>query len=94
MTDIRLEAVTKRHQFLPFADIDFKTPMTGVTLEVYEATARELRDIRQEKRASLESEIGRVRFSTLWLMPSLVFGLGMVLLYRRKRNSSHTRSAS
>jgi ABC-2 type transport system permease protein len=54
----------------------------------------ELRDIRKEKRAALESEIAMVRFTTLWLMPSLVFVLGVVLLYRRKRSDSHARSAS
>ena len=39
-------------------------------------------------------EIAMVRVTTLWLMPSLVFVLGVVLLYRRKRSDSHARSAS
>jgi ABC-type uncharacterized transport system involved in gliding motility auxiliary subunit len=45
---------------------------------------RELREIRQARRAALESEEAAVRFSIMWLMPLLVFILGMTLFIRRK----------
>ncbi len=46
---------------------------------------RELREIRKERRAALESEERRVRFSIMALMPSLVLILGIVLSIRRRR---------
>jgi ABC-type uncharacterized transport system involved in gliding motility auxiliary subunit len=45
---------------------------------------RELRQIRNARRAALESEEARVRFSIMGLMPSLVFVMGMVLFVRLK----------
>ena len=45
---------------------------------------QELREIRNRRRAALESEEARVRFSIMWLMPILVFVMGMTLFIRRK----------
>jgi paraquat-inducible protein B len=45
---------------------------------------RELREIRMAKRAALESEEAKVRFSIMWLMPILVSALGITLFVRRK----------
>jgi ABC-type uncharacterized transport system involved in gliding motility auxiliary subunit len=52
--------------------------------ERVEEANRELREIRKARRASLESEEAWVRFSIMWLMPILVFILGMTLFIRRK----------
>ena len=46
---------------------------------------RELREIRKTRRAALESEERRVRFSIMGLMPSLVLIMGIVLFVRRKK---------
>ncbi len=48
------------------------------------ASNAELREIRKEKRAALESQEAWVRFSIMWLMPILVLILGITLLVRRK----------
>jgi ABC-type uncharacterized transport system involved in gliding motility auxiliary subunit len=45
---------------------------------------RELKDIRKAKRQALASEIAWIRFTTLWMMPILVFALGIGLFLRRK----------
>lgn len=55
---------------------------------------RELREIRKKKRASLEGEETRVRFTTLWLMPSLVMALGLGLWLQRKRRDVKARRTS
>ena len=56
---------------------------------------RELLDIRKAKRAALESEEARVRFATLGTTPLLVFGLGLILFFRRRlRDASARRSGS
>jgi len=49
---------------------------------------RELREIRKTRRAALESEERRVRFSIMGLMPTLVLIMGIVLLVRRKRRQT------
>ncbi len=49
------------------------------------AAERELREIRKARRAALESEERRVRFSIMGLMPTLVLIMGIVLFVRRKR---------
>ena len=49
------------------------------------AAERELREIRKTRRASLESEERRVRFSIMGLTPSLVLIMGIVLFVRRKK---------
>lgn len=49
------------------------------------AAERELREIRKQRRAALESEERRVRFSIMALMPMLVLILGVVLSVRRRR---------
>ncbi len=49
---------------------------------------RELREIRKTRRAALESEERRVRFSIMGLMPALVLIMGIVLFVRRKRRQS------
>jgi ABC-type uncharacterized transport system involved in gliding motility auxiliary subunit len=49
------------------------------------AAERELREIRKDRRAALESEESRVRFSIMALMPMLVLTLGIVLSVRRRR---------
>jgi len=46
---------------------------------------RELREIRKTRRAALESEERRVRFSIMGLMPTLVLIMGIVLFIGRKR---------
>jgi ABC-type uncharacterized transport system involved in gliding motility auxiliary subunit len=46
---------------------------------------RELREIRKTRRAALESEERRVRFSIMGLMPTLVLIMGIVLFVRRKK---------
>lgn len=55
---------------------------------------RELREIRKKKRAALEGEESRVRFTALWLMPSLVMVLGLGLLFERKRRDAKARRTS
>jgi len=49
---------------------------------------RELREIRKGRRAALESEERRVRFSIMALMPALVLIFGVVLAVRRKRRQT------
>jgi len=49
---------------------------------------RELREIRKTRRAALESEERRVRFSIMGLMPTLVLIMGVVLFVRRKKRQS------
>jgi ABC-type uncharacterized transport system involved in gliding motility auxiliary subunit len=49
---------------------------------------RELREIRKARRAALESEERRVRFSIMGLMPTLVLITGVVLFVRRKKRQS------
>jgi ABC-type uncharacterized transport system involved in gliding motility auxiliary subunit len=49
------------------------------------AAERELREIRKDRRAALESEERRVRFSIMALMPMVVLVLGVVLSVRRRR---------
>jgi leucyl-tRNA synthetase len=49
------------------------------------AAERELREIRKDRRAALESEERRVRFSIMALMPMVVLTLGIVLSVRRRR---------
>jgi ABC-type uncharacterized transport system involved in gliding motility auxiliary subunit len=44
----------------------------------------ELREIRKQRRAALESEEAWVRFTIMWLMPILVLVLGIVLYVRLK----------
>ena len=51
---------------------------------------RELREIRKARRAALESEERRVRFSIMGLMPALVLIMGIVL-FTRRRNRQTTR---
>jgi ABC-type uncharacterized transport system involved in gliding motility auxiliary subunit len=51
----------------------------------------ELREIRKAKRAALEAEEARVRFSMMWLMPSLVLILGITLFVQRKRRENAAR---
>jgi len=51
---------------------------------------RELREIRKTRRAALESEERRVRFSIMGLMPTLVLIMGVVLFVRRKKRQSAT----
>ncbi len=55
---------------------------------------RELRDIRLAKRESLEGEEARVRFATLWLMPSLVLAFGLALFVRRKNRDAQARGGA
>jgi len=52
--------------------------------ERIQEVSRELRDIRREKRAALEAEEAKIRFTTLWLTPSLVMILGLGLFFHRK----------
>lgn len=49
---------------------------------------RELREIRKQQRAALESEERRVRLSIMALMPTLVLIMGVTLYVRRKRRQS------
>ena len=49
---------------------------------------RELREIRKSRRAALESEERRVRFSIMGLMPTLVLIMGVVLFVRRRRRQT------
>jgi ABC-type uncharacterized transport system involved in gliding motility auxiliary subunit len=51
---------------------------------------RELREIRKTRRASLEAEERRVRFSIMGLMPTLVLIMGVVLFVRRKKRQAAT----
>jgi ABC-2 type transport system permease protein len=51
---------------------------------------RELREIRKTRRAALESEERRVRFSIMGLMPTLVLIMGVVLFVRRKKRQTAT----
>jgi ABC-type uncharacterized transport system involved in gliding motility auxiliary subunit len=51
---------------------------------------RELREIRKARRAALESEERRVRFSIMGLMPALITILGLTLFIRRSRRRSGT----
>ena len=53
----------------------------------------ELLEIRRERRAALESEEANVRFSIMWLMPILVFVLGMALFIRRKVKQNQLQGA-
>ncbi|NJL28154.1 MAG: hypothetical protein HC897_09790 [Thermoanaerobaculia bacterium] len=62
--------------------------------EKIEAANRELREIRKKKRAALEGEESRVRFTTLWLMPSLVMVLGLGLWFQRKNRDAKARRTS
>jgi len=52
---------------------------------------RELREIRQSKRAAIEAEESRVRFATLGTTPLLVLALGLVLFFRRKMRDAEAR---
>ncbi len=54
---------------------------------------RELREIRKGKRAAIEREEAWVRFSIMWLMPILVFVLGMTLYVRRKVRENRVEGA-
>jgi len=60
-----------------------KDEVDGLNAKIAEANAQ-LREIRKTKRAALESEEARVRFSIMWLMPILVFALGITLYIRRR----------
>jgi len=51
----------------------------------------ELREIRKEKRRALEGEERQVRFSTLFVTPSLVLALGLALFIRRRRSGKLAR---
>ena len=53
---------------------------------------RELREIRNQKRAALEGEEARVRFATLGVTPSLVLALGLFLFFRRRARDREARS--
>lgn len=53
--------------------------------ERIEAANRELREIRQAKRARLEGEEARVRFAAMGLMPIAVSIVGLALFVRRRR---------
>jgi ABC-type uncharacterized transport system involved in gliding motility auxiliary subunit len=46
---------------------------------------RELREIRKARRAALETEERRVRFSIMGLMPTLVLIMGVVIFVRRRK---------
>lgn len=52
---------------------------------------RELREIRQEKRAALESEETKVRIATLGITPLLVLALGLFLFFRRRARDRQAR---
>jgi len=62
----------------------------GLNERIKEAN-RELRQIRNTKRAALENEEASVRFSIMGLMPSLVFIMGMTLFIRRKSRERKSR---
>src|SRR6185436_3218399 len=53
-----------------------------------------LREIRLERRSTLEGEERSVRFAVLGWMPALVLVLGLVLLVRRKRMEIDARRSS
>ncbi|MCG8454783.1 MAG: GldG family protein [Holophagales bacterium] len=53
---------------------------------------RELREIRQNKRAALETEEAKVRFASMGLMPVVVSLLGSVLYLRRRKRDMAVRS--
>ncbi|MCH9649580.1 MAG: GldG family protein [Deltaproteobacteria bacterium] len=52
---------------------------------------RELREIRKDRRAALESEEAKVRFSMLWLMPALVLGFGVFQSFKRRERRNRSR---
>lgn len=54
---------------------------------------RELREIRQARRAALESEEGWVRFSIMGLVPTLVLVTGVVMVVRRRRTISRAQGS-
>lgn len=58
--------------------------------KIREANA-ELREIRKGKRAALEGEEAKVRFATLWTMPTLVLAIGMFLWFRRRTRDINAR---
>lgn len=60
--------------------------------ERIEESNRELREIRKEKRAALESEEARVRFAAMGLMPLVVLALGLTLWVRRRNRDLAVRS--
>jgi ABC-type uncharacterized transport system involved in gliding motility auxiliary subunit len=55
---------------------------------------RELREIRKEKRAALQSEESRVRWMTLGFTPSLVLALGLALFVRRRNRDQQARRST
>ncbi len=64
--------------------------VAGLNERIAEAS-RELREIRKSKRAALEKEEAKVRFATLWTMPSLVLAFGLGLFFRRKNRDRDAR---
>ena len=55
---------------------------------------RELREIRKEKRAALESKESLIRWMTLGFTPSLVLALGLTLFVRRRNRDQQARRSS